>query len=109
MKVFELALAMLFAAGGIRSIWVWSRRPFAGTDVADHLLYALFVTGRVGLWFAVAGLFAIYASVEVRGRAALDELAQYRWFLIVLLLLAAAQLIAGFFLARRAPHDAEQR
>ena len=101
MKIFELTLAIVFAAGGIRSIWVWSRRRFAGRDVTDHLLYALFVTGRVGMWFAIALLFAIYASIDVRGRAALDELVQYRWLLIVLLLLGVAQVIGGYFLSRR--------
>ena len=71
---------------------MWGRRPFQGTDVVDHILYALYLTGRIGLWFAFAGFFLIYASVDVQGRAALDELAQYRWYLIVPLVLAALQL-----------------
>jgi len=36
--------------------------------------------GRVGLWFAFAGLFAIYASSDATGRAAFDELAELRWY-----------------------------
>ena len=103
MRGVELAVAGLFVAGGLRALWVWGRRPFEGTDLVDHLLYALYLTGRIGLWFAFAGFFVIYASIDVRGRAALDEFAQYRWFLIVPLLLAALQLAAGWFLGRRGP------
>ena len=103
MRVVELVLAGLLALGGIRSLWVWSRRRFEGDDPMDHFLYALFVTGRVGLWFAFAGLFAIYASSEARGRAAVDELSEYRWYFVVPLVLAALQLVAGYFLGRRRP------
>ena len=105
MNVVELVVAGALALGGLRSLWTWSRRRFEGTRVADHVLYALYVTGRVGLWFAFAGFFLIYASIHVRGRAALDELAQYQWFLIVPLLLAALQLAAGWFLGRRGPDE----
>ena len=69
MRIAEVVIATVFVLLGLRSLWTWTRRPFDGTDVSDHALYALFVTGRVGLWFAVAGLFAIYASVDLRGRA----------------------------------------
>ena len=101
MRPFEGAIAALFLLGGIRSLWYWLRRPFEGTDVTDHVLYALFVTGRIGLWFAVAGLFWIYATLDVQGRAALDELRQYAWYLMVPIALAAVQLGAGWFLSRR--------
>ena len=80
-------------------------RPFEGTDVVDHLLYALYLTGRIGLWFAFAGLFLIYASIEVQGRAALDDLEEFRWYLLVPLVLAAMQLLGGWFLGRRSPAD----
>ncbi len=105
MRPFELAVALVFVGGGLRSLWVWSRRPFQGTDVVDHVLYALYLTGRIGLWFAFAGFFLIYASIDVQGRAALDELDQYRWYLIVPLALAVLQLGAGWFLGRRGPPD----
>lgn len=105
MKVVEIAVAALFASAGIRSVWKWSRRRFEGTDVVDHLLYALFVTGRAGIWFSLAGLFVIYASVDVRGRAALDELEHIRWYLVVPLGLAAIQLVAGWFLGQRTPRS----
>jgi hypothetical protein len=96
-------MATVFVLLGLRSLWRWTRRPFDGTDVSDHALYALFVTGRVGLWFAVAGLFAIYASVDLRGRAWVDDVEPYRWYLIVPLVLAGMQLLAGWFLGPRSP------
>lgn len=101
MRVVELAIAGLFALGGLRSLWVWSRRPFESTDVRDHVLYALHLTGRIGLWFALAGSFLIFASIQTRGRAALDDVERYRWYLVVPLVLAALQLVAGWFLGRR--------
>ena len=101
MRPVEGAIAVLFLLGGVRSLWHWLRRPFEGTDVTDHVLYALFVTGRVGLWFAFGGLFLIYATLDVQGRAALDELEQYSWYLLVPIALAAMQLGAGWFLGRR--------
>ena len=103
MKVLELVIAIAFTLGGLRSVWYWSRRHFEGTDVVDHLLYALYLTGRIGLWFAFAGFFFIYASVDVQGRAALDELEAYRWYLLVPLILGVMQLIGGWFLGRRSP------
>jgi hypothetical protein len=102
-RVVELAIAAAFLLGGLRSLWRWSRRSFEGTDVVDHVLYALFLTGRVGLWFSFAGFFLIYASVDVRGRAAMDELEPYRWYLLVPIALGALQLAAGWFLGRREP------
>ena len=103
MRVLEVTFAGLLALAGLRSLWRWSRGAFEGTDVVDHLLYALFVTGRVGLWFSLAGFFLISASVDARGRAAIDEFEPYRWYLIVPLVLAGVQLAAGWFLGRREP------
>jgi ABC-type sulfate transport system permease component len=103
MRIPEIAAAAVLAVGGVRSVWVWVRRSFEGTDVVDHLLYASFVVGRSGLWFAVAGLFLIYATVPTAGRAALDDLDAYRWYLLVPLGLACLQLVAGFTLGRRSP------
>lgn len=105
MRVLELALAGLFALSGGRSLWKWSRRRFDSTDPIDHVLYATFVTGRVGLWFAFAGLFLLYASVDAHGRPALDELEPYRWCLMVPLLLGAMQAVGSWFLGRREPTD----
>jgi hypothetical protein len=102
-RIFELVVAGLFVLGGLHAVWYWGRRPFEGTDVVDHLLYALYLTGRIGLWFAFAGLFLIYASIQVQGRAALDDLEAFRWYLMVPLVLAAMQLLGGWFLGRRSP------
>ncbi|HSJ51109.1 MAG TPA: hypothetical protein VLA90_07480 [Actinomycetota bacterium] len=101
MRPLEFAIAGGLALGGLRSMWTWSRRRIEGTDVVDHLLYAMFLTGRIGLWFSIAGLFLLYASVDGQGRAALDELQPYRWYLVVPLALAGMQLLAGWFLGRR--------
>ncbi len=103
MRVVELVIAGVFILGGVRAIWVWSRRPFEGADMVDHLLYALYLTGRIGLWFAFAGFFLLYASIDVQGRAALDELTRYRWYLLVPLILGVMQLVGGWFLGRRSP------
>lgn len=103
MRTIELALAAASAVGGLRSVWIWARRPFESGDVTDHVLYALWVTGRSGLWFAFAGLFLIYASNGAEGRAAVDAFAPYRWYLIVPLSLAALQFVTGFLLGRRTP------
>jgi hypothetical protein len=106
-RPFELAVAGVLGLAGLRSLWVWTRRRFEGTDVVDHLLFALFLTGRIGLWFSIAGLFLLYASVDTRGRAALDELEPHRWFLAVPLALAGLQLVAGWFLGRRRPDGSD--
>ena len=103
MRIVEATVEGLLLLGGLRSLWVWARRPFEGTDVVDHVLYATYLTARVGLWFAFAGFFLIYASVDARGVPALDELEPYRWYLVVPLALAALQLLAGWFLGHREP------
>ncbi len=105
MRIVEVVIAVLFAAAGVRSMWKWTRRRFEGTDAADHALYALFVTGRVGLWFSIAGFFVISASVQTRGQAAIDDLERFRWYLIVPLVLAGMQFLGGWFLGRREADD----
>jgi hypothetical protein len=104
-RTVELTIAGLLVLGGLRAVWYWSRRPFEGTDVTDHLLYALYLTGRIGLWFAFVGFFLIYASIDVQGRAALDDLQAFRWYLMVPLVLGVMQLLGGWFLGRRSPAD----
>jgi hypothetical protein len=100
-KAVELLVVAVSALLGFRSLVHWARRPFDSRDPADHALFAAFVTGRAGLWLAVAGLFLLYASTDTQGRAFVDDVRQYQWFLIVFLVLAAIQFVAGFFLGRR--------
>lgn len=103
MKTVEAILALVFFLLGIRSLVHWLRRPFDSRDVIDHVLFALFVTGRVGLWFALSGVFGLYAFTVTEGRAFVDDVRAYDWLLIVFGLLAATQLLAGYFLGRRSP------
>jgi hypothetical protein len=91
----------VFAALGIRSLVHWARRPFDSVDAGDHVLFAMFVAGRAGLWLAMAGLFLLYGLTDTRGRAFIDDVREYNWFVIVFIALAALQLLAGFFLGRR--------
>jgi len=105
LKILEAALSLVFFLLGIRSLVHWLRRPFDSADVIDHVLFALFVTGRVGLWLALSGIFGLYAMTATEGRAFVDDVRAYDWLLVVFLLLAATQLLAGFFLGRRSPHD----
>jgi hypothetical protein len=100
-KAVEIALVILFGGLGIRSLIYWTRRPFEGRNARDHLLFALFVTGRVGLWLALAGIFFIYAMTNTEGRAFIDDARRYDWFYMVFVVLAAMQLIGGYFLGRR--------
>lgn len=100
MKTFEIAVAAALAAAGVRSLVVWTRRAVGPASLREHLWFAAFVTGRVGLWLSLAGLFAISAASDARGRAFLDELAAVRWYALVPLVLAAVQVAAGFFLGR---------
>jgi hypothetical protein len=69
----------------------------------DHLLYAVFVASRVGLWFALMGLLLLFASVETQGRAFIDDAARFNWYYIVLAVPAALQFISGFLLGRPPP------
>lgn len=101
MRLFEVGVALALALAGARSAWGWARRPLDGGSVGDQVLYALYRTGRVGLWFAFAGLFALYAVIDAGGRAFIDEADRFRWYVFVPLGLASMQLLAGLALGRR--------
>lgn len=104
MKWFEALVAAFLALGGIRSLVHWLRAPFAGRDGFDHLLFGLFVTGRVGVWWSLSGLFAIYSvlSSQLRGRAFTDEVrARFWWYPTITIALVAVQMVCGLFLGRR--------
>ncbi len=97
----ELALALVFAALGVRSAIYWIRHPVRTTDVIDELLFAAFVTGRVGTWLLAAGMFVLFGMIHTVGRAYTDDASQFTWLVIVFLLLGAMQLLAAWFLGAR--------
>jgi hypothetical protein len=99
-KAFEVTMASVLALLGLRSLLYWIRRPLDSRSLRDHLLYAAWMTGRVGLWFAVAGIFAISALIGREGRAFSDEFQRYRWYFFVPLGLAIVQLVTSLVLAR---------
>ena len=104
MTVFELTVAVLLAIGGLRSLVYWARRPVESPRVADHVAFALWVTGRVGLWFAIAGIFAISASISGDDDVGfLTRWGHYRWYVMVPIGLAAIQVIAAHLLRRLPP------
>jgi len=106
---FEFVVALVLLAGGVRSAIHHARRPFASDDVRDQLLYAAYLTGRVGMWFAFAGLFLILAFAgssdptpdPVSGKLDVVEASDYAWYVIVFAVLGAMQLLAGWFLGHR--------
>jgi hypothetical protein len=109
----ELAIAIVLAAFGVRSLVHWVRRPFGSRDARDHVLFALYVMGRAGLWFAFAGMFLLFASagttdpvtgeqLHAPGQAFVDAVDAYRWYVFVPATLAAVQFVAGYLLGRRA-------
>jgi hypothetical protein len=111
-RPLEFAVAVVLAAMGVRSAVHWARRPFDSKDVGDQLLYAVYLTGRVGMWFAFAGLFLILAFAGATdpvtgirspstGQVYIDDVSQFRWYVIVFAALGAMQLLAGWFLGHR--------
>jgi hypothetical protein len=100
MNLVELLVAAVFGLLGVRSIVHWLRRPMESDARRDHLLYALFVASRAGVWFALMGLFLLFASVETQGRAFTDDAARFNWYYLVLAVPAALQFVSGFLLGR---------
>ena len=116
MRPFEFGVALVLTAFGIRSAVYWARRPFESTAIRDQLLYAVYLTGRVGMWFAFAGLFYLFAFVGTTdpltgqrvpstGQVYVDDVSRYRWYVIVFAVLGAMQLLAGWFLGHGGPAD----
>jgi hypothetical protein len=101
MDAIEIVAAAVFAALGVRSLVHWVRAPYESRRTSDLALYALFVTGRVGMWFVLATAFALYASTDTRGRAFTDDAAEYQWLYLVFLTLGAVQFVTAYFLGRR--------
>jgi len=99
--LIELVLAVVFAALSVRSAVYWIRHPVDSTDVTDELLFAAFVTGRVGTWLLASGMFVLFGTIHTVGRAYTDDASQFGWLFIVFLALGAMQLLAAWFLGSR--------
>jgi hypothetical protein len=109
-SLIELVLAIGFAALGVRSAVYWLRHPVQTTDITDELLFAAFVTGRVGTWLLASGMFVLFGTIHTVGRAYTDDASQFGWLFIVFLALGAMQLLAAWFLgAREARSEAPER
>jgi hypothetical protein len=102
LRIIELVVAGLFFVGGIHSFWYWVRKPIDSDHPRDQVWYSLYRTGRIGLWFAVGGIFLLSGLSSTEGSAFSKEFAKHRWYLMVLLLLALMQLIGGYLLGRSA-------
>jgi len=100
-RTIEIVAALVFAALGVRSLVHWVRTPYESSRASDLALYALFVTGRVGMWFVLAAAFALYALTHTR-RAFVDDAREYQWLYLVFLALGAVQFVAAYFLGQRA-------
>jgi hypothetical protein len=99
-SVVEWGVAAVFALLGVRSLVHWLGRPLTSDSPRERVLFALFVVARAGLWFALAGLFLLYASIRARGQPFVDAAAELRWYFFVLAIPAAGQFLTGFLLGR---------
>jgi hypothetical protein len=115
MRIAELVIAAGFVAMGVRSLVHWIRRPFDSTDPRDHLLFAAFVVGRVGMWLSLAGGLILSATLKdpkgsgayLQGRAFADYFRdRYWWYPLTFLVFLVMQFGAGLFLGyRRSAQD----
>ncbi|HCO03214.1 MAG TPA: hypothetical protein DIT48_07620 [Actinobacteria bacterium] len=92
MTVVEYVLAGLLVMGGVRSASRWLGKRFDAASAGEQVLFALHIAARVGMWFAFAGFFVGYASV--------DDRTQFGWYIFVPIGLAGVQLLTGLALAR---------
>jgi hypothetical protein len=91
----EFVIAGILVALGLRSLRRWMRTEFRAESPAEQVLYSAHVFSRVGMWFAVAGLFVGYALVE--------DPQSLGWYVFVLLGLAGLRLMSSFYLWRSSP------
>lgn len=85
-------LGAIFAFAGVRSLVSWMRRDFDAETFGEHVVFALHVTARVGLWFALALAFV--------GTAFVDEPQRFRWYAMVPISLAVIQVLTALYLGR---------
>jgi hypothetical protein len=88
----EVILAALLLIPALFSLRKWLRTEYRATSAGERLLYTLYATARVGMWFAFAGFFLGFAVVE--------NPSDIRWYVMVPICLAGIQLLTGVFLGR---------
>jgi len=102
MATIGYVLAGLCLLGALRSGHHWLTHGLAHPDGRDIIWWSVFVTSRVGLWLSGAAVFVIAAASASNGSTLSQELAPYRWFVMIPIVLGAMQVLAAFFLARGA-------
>ena len=107
--VVEWAAAVIFAALGVRSVRFWLRVQVDLQLARHHVLFALFIAARSGVWFSLAGLFAIFATRGTVGRAFSDDVRPYLFLAIVPLILALVSVASMALLAIGTDEEAERR
>ena len=100
-KIVALVLAAAFAALAVRSAIHWIRRRPPLRDTRDELLFAAFVTGRVGTWAVAAAMFFVFGTISAVGDPYVDEARGFGWLFFVFLGLGAMQFVAAAFLGLR--------
>ncbi|HEX8099953.1 MAG TPA: hypothetical protein VF660_07105 [Actinomycetota bacterium] len=93
MKVVEVVIAAILILLGVRSLLHWLRTHFDAATTGEHLLFAVHVTARVGVWLALGAAFLGYALV--------DRPQDLTWFVVVPLILAGTQLLTAIVLGRQ--------
>jgi hypothetical protein len=100
-KIVALVLGAAFAALAVRSAISWIRRRPPLRDTRDELLFAAFVTGRVGTWAVAAAMFFVFGSISAVGQPYVDEVQGFWWLFLVFIGLGAMQFVAAAFLGLR--------
>ena len=100
-KIVALVLGAAFAALAVRSAIHWVRRRPPLRDTRDELLFAAFVTGRVGTWAVAAAMFLVFGTISAVGDPYVDEARGFAWLFFVFIGLGALQFVAAAFLGLR--------
>jgi hypothetical protein len=100
-KVVALILGMISAVLAVRSVVHWIRHRPPLRDTPDELLFAAFVTGRIGTWAVAAVMFFVFGTISAVGEPYVDEARGFWWLFLVFLGLGAMQFVAAAFLGLR--------